>query len=194
MSLNKIGQGVGGQVAVSLTGAAVTATGTGAVTISELVTLDAPGSINFGSGVSVPEGSVNCLLQSDGVGQTCTGASPTPGRFVIRNHGNVDIDVKANSDKGAATLLGGTGPSLQWKASVKDTGAGSAEVSAFTEVVALTDTYIVGNLKSGDTEDEMWFDLSLTVPDNALPGAKSLTITFTACKDVTPNTPSFVAC
>ncbi len=188
LSLNKLGQ-AGGAAQVSVTGAAVT--GTGSVEITEVVAVNViQAAINFGA-VSVPQGSSSCILDSEtgSVANTCTGA-PVPSnanRFVFRNDGNVGEDIQVESDKSANAFINGTSPSVMLKVSNKEAGSGTVEVAAYAEVnVTPAKKFVASALKPDESTDEMWLDLKVTVPDNALPGARSMTLTFTACKDATP--------
>lgn len=183
ISLNKIGQtipvislseGLTGRVTVGTTNLSIT-------TLTEVNISRAL--VDFGAG-NVVNGLANCTFNSSTGGNNSCASFPgtaANGGFIVDNVGNTNINVTANHTKGATTLLGGTSPSFQHKTSCKDASCtATLSISTWTDITAAAKPEIVTNLNSSSTDDEVYYDIQLRVPDNANTGVASSTVTFAA--------------
>ena len=135
-------------------------------------------SINFGS-VAVPEGWPSCQIDSES-NTNCTASPPSDG-FTVENIGNENVSLQLATGKDAADLLGGTGPKYQWKVTDKDTDACTGAAGAYVDVNKTSPgTEICSVFFKEPTKDEIYIDVLLVVPSDAVPGAKSDTFTATA--------------
>jgi hypothetical protein len=135
-------------------------------------------SIDFGA-VAVPEGMTSCTIDSEDV-TTCTADAPDNG-FTVENIGNNNVSLDLKTGKNAATLLGGTSPAYKWKVTEKEPGACTSAAGSYVDVNTTSPgTRICGDFVKTLSTDEIYIDVQLTVPSDAVPGAKSDTFTATA--------------
>lgn len=135
-------------------------------------------SIDFGA-VAVPEGMSSCTIDSEDV-TTCTANAPDNG-FTVENIGNNNVTLDLKTGKNAATLLGGTSPAYKWKVTEKEIGACTSAAGSYVDVNTTSPgTRICTDFVKATGTDEIYIDVELTIPSDAVPGAKSDTFTATA--------------
>lgn len=170
------------QTILWMTGKA-TDTGQLQVTISGTTAINfTDGTINWGTG-TVTEGYSSCTLDTEGTnGADCTGFTTQTDGFRIENIGNSDVTLQIATGKNAATLLGGTSPSYQYKM-VNVTGEeGACQGMAPTTYTDVNNTSpgttVCTNFTAEDTADTVDVDVNIVIPSDSLTG--TLTDTFTA--------------
>jgi len=113
-----------------------------------------------------------------------TVAGSVSGGLVLRNIGNTEVSVELESNRDAATFIGGTHDQLfQWMISENEAGAcaGTLGDTSWTDVAVGTPSVICDDLLDiPDGTDELLIDLQVNVPDDAPAEAKSSIITATA--------------
>jgi hypothetical protein len=145
--------------------------GTAQVEVSAMTTISLPTStVNFGS------------LNNNNVTNT-TSLSPYP--FVLRNDGNVNVNVTIGADD-LWTGTGAANPSTYYRFNSTENETGSV-VSTATDLVDITNmpataspVNVVTRLKYTNANDEVRVHIFVTVPDDEPAGSKSSTVTFTA--------------
>lgn len=138
-------------------------------------------SINFG-GVAVPDGWTSCQIwTADAAASNCTASAAPSHGFTVENIGNANVSLDLKTGKNAADLLGGTSPVYQWKVTEKDVGACASAANAFVDVNKTSPgTRICDDFVKTLSKDEIYIEVLLVVPSDAVPGAKSDTFTATA--------------
>ena len=184
ISLNKIGSSSPViSISEGLAGRATT-TGTASIEITQTIEVNASrNTVNFGTGVVMSQYS-NCTLTSnqDNATNLCStfDAPGTNNGFILENTGNTRINVTAEWDV-AATGLFGTGTStreFKHLARDKDTTSATFPISTYTDITALSATYIVRNLQPDSSIDEFYYDVLVNVPSDSATGARSAVVTF----------------
>ncbi|OIO64382.1 hypothetical protein COY28_00455 [Candidatus Woesearchaeota archaeon CG_4_10_14_0_2_um_filter_57_5] len=187
VSLNKIGTS---QSIVTLmdglTGRAVTE-GTAQLEIEQLVQVNLSiTTIDFGTGYVDPVYS-NCSMNTiTGGNNTCATLPGTHAGagMVLENTGNVNINVTVQHTKNATSLLSETmessTPEFKHAARDNETTGATFIIPVWTEINADNETLMIANLTPSETQDEFWYDILVNIPDDAFPGAKASTVTFTA--------------
>jgi len=157
-----------------ITGLATTSnvTGTVNITVAKFIAVSLNTSlVDFGNGTIGPEFIFTAV-------NTTAGTNPStflePYGIVIRNDGNVDINVTLNGSTAAEFFPGLTTPSYMWNASQNETnscGSGNANnISGAILSVTNTHTNVCTNLTFPDSQDEVRIDIYLNVSWDALPG------------------------
>jgi len=135
-------------------------------------------SINFGA-VAVPSGVTSCNTDSEG-NTNCIATAPSDG-FTVENIGNNNVTLDLKTGKNAATLLGGTSPAYKWKVTEKEVGACASAAGSYVDVNTTSPgTRICDDFVKTTNKDEIYINVNLTIPSDAVPGAKSDTFTATA--------------
>ena len=120
-----------------------------------------------------------------------------PSNFTIENVGNRNASLNFTSDKPAGSFIGGGAgtipdPSFMFRGVNKDagtcssTGAGGFNLTtAYTEVIIGDFALGWGNdlckcMRFEDSNDELFMNAQVIIPQDAAPGGKNATLTFTA--------------
>ncbi|MEM4337114.1 MAG: kelch repeat-containing protein [Candidatus Woesearchaeota archaeon] len=101
--------------------------------------------------------------------------------FNIENDGTCNITINFSADKNAASFIGGTSPSFKIKGVEDEEGACPDLVTTYTEVTT-SQQNICPLLTYWYDADNFLVPVRVVVPNDAPPGEKSATITFTAAK------------
>lgn len=159
-----------------------TSTGTVNLSVETLASVNfTTDNIDFGSG-RVDEGGVNATLDTDA--GTVTGGNWTANSagFVLENIGNVNVTLDLATGKTAATFIGGTNPSYQYKVNDVESGSctGGVTLDTWYDVNATSPgTRICGVMGFADSADTLNIDVKLVVPSDSYTGALSDTFTAT---------------
>ncbi len=177
----------------SITGLDSSGTATTSVNLTEEVSVKITGSIDFGSG-RVNSTAVNATLDSNltgaaaVLGGTWNGAS-LPQYVSIENDGtvNISVNVSGNSDNNAKGLIGGTSPLFQVKGITTKAGACSGTfVTSYDSgnVPNSTETplSLCALLNFPQSADSFNVSARLVIPNDANPGQRNVTITFSVSK------------
>ena len=163
-----------------------TSTGTANLSIESAATINfSTSNIDWGSG-RVNIGQTVAQLTTMETGNVTNGnwTLQTPGGFRIINMGNVNVTLDLLAGKTAATFIGGTSPGYQWNVSSFETGScddNATTLSVWTNVNTTSPgTRYCGNFTFYDSIDSIRIDINITIPYDALSGAKSDTLTATA--------------
>ena len=170
-----------------ITGLASSGTATTSVNLVEISSIKTTGTVDFGIG-RVNSTAVNATLDSDAgtVNGGTWNASLLPQYINVENDGtvNISVNLSADGDNNAKGLIGGTSPLFQIKG--KETEAGSCITlqTAYTNVPNSTETPypICDLLKYWNNADEFNVSAKLVVPNDAAPGQRNTTLTFSASK------------
>ncbi len=106
-----------------------------------------------------------------------TDNSPPP--FTVVNNGNVNVNVTVN----ASPLFTGTtsnATDYRFRCSNSESVCNGAGINTFTAFNQTTTSLVMVNLSFPDTNDSENLEISIVVPDDETPGAKTSTVTFTA--------------
>jgi hypothetical protein len=135
--------------------------------------------INWGSG-AVDVGQASATLDTD-AGTVSNGNWTAIGYSLsLQNDGNTNVSFTLQSDKNAASFIGGTGPSYQVKVSNNETNAcGSISHWSTYADINTTETEACSNMGYSDSADLVNIDVKLVIPRDAV-GVKGSVITATA--------------
>ncbi|MCD6589879.1 hypothetical protein J7K74_01680 [Candidatus Woesearchaeota archaeon] len=97
--------------------------------------------------------------------------------LILENVGTALVNVTLNSSTDAATLLGGTNPSIQWKLDYNESGSCSALYDTNWDEVNTTAELICEDFNYVDTNDSIKVDLKIRIPYDSSTGLKTLTLT-----------------
>jgi hypothetical protein len=110
---------------------------------------------------------------------TCLGALVNDSPFIIRNDGNIDVNLSVNSSKTAATFIAGTTPVFKWAFSNNEasscTGTLNDTVWTAVNTSPIQNHVVCDNFNYGDA-DTLRMDIFVSVPEDAPQNAKSATI------------------
>jgi hypothetical protein len=162
-------------------------TGNASVTVATSTVLRfAIAGLNFGSGgVDTSSGNTTCNVATNNslpgniTKYGCTGFTNNVPALVLENAGNTHMNVTLNFSSNASVFLGGTSPSLKYLASGNESSScgPGATPGTWTEVVPNSLLNICTNLSWAEAGDSLKVGLNITIPQDALQGAKSLNIT-----------------
>lgn len=148
------------------TGLATTSTATGFVniTIANTIAISLNTSVvNFGNGSLAPPPFYTAV-------NTTPPANPStfddPYALVVRNDGNVGINITINGSTAAQFFPGASNPSYMWNASENETGSCLANITG--GIVSMTNVHrlVCSNLTFTDTNDEIKIDIYLNLSPN----------------------------
>jgi hypothetical protein len=183
------------------TGRATSDTGTSNFTInSTLAVAFVTNAVEFGTGVINATGDHNCTLNTTGPGMLAGSSNPITGPDCIgfnasveplrvQNQGTQNVTLNISFNATAASFVGGTTPGFAFRASWNETGAcGNASLSspttnlnsAMVVISAANTNYSVCNSTAFDWRTDnrtLNLDLGISVPQDAPPGARRVTIT-----------------
>ncbi len=194
------------QAPSSVTGFA-SATGTGQVNLTVIQSTNinwTTALLDFGTG-SVRAGFPNCTLNTNESNNTasCSGFTGRAGvPLVIENIGNMNISLNLSFDKTAATMIGGTSPSFEFKVAYgepgsclnstggtgvdagnkyqnRSFGAGPVTPQNFTTVNASQQYYICPIVPPTQSNDTINVTLKIVIPADSFTGNMTATITAT---------------
>jgi hypothetical protein len=164
------------------------ATGTASVDVSQSVVLRyAVNAVNFGSGaINSSGGFNNCILSINdtvNIGKVgCEGFNTTNsgGPFIIENAGTSFLNVTLNFSKNATAFIGGNATLTWFKYAVSNNESSSCisglASTAWTEVVENSSVPICTNMSWLDPTDSLRIGINISIPNNAVAGAKSVSI------------------
>jgi len=135
--------------------------------------------IDFGEGM-VDSGESSATINTEGGACTNGNWSVISTPLVLENIGNQNVTLWINSDQTAATLLGGTSPSFQYKITNTSGETGCDGSPAGYQDFSVTPTVICSLLQIYDAKDSIDVDIQLIIPSDSFTGAKTSTITATA--------------
>lgn len=190
-----------------LTGFA-SATGTGQVNLTVIQSTNVNWTtalLDFGTG-SVRAGFPNCTLNNNESNNTasCSGFTGRAGvPLVIQNIGNMNTSLNLSFDKTAATMIGGTSPSFEFKVDYgepgsclnstggtgndagskyqnRSFGAGPLTPVNFTPINASQQYYICPIVPPTQSNDTINVSLKIVIPADSFTGNMTATITATA--------------
>lgn len=158
-----------------------TDTATVNVTISDLVSINfTVDFIDFGDG-AVDGGTGGARLYTNGTVIDGTW-SFSPTYLVLENIGNVNATINLSSSKDADSFIGGTSPEFKIIVSNKS-GEESAciggSAGTYTEI-GTSNITICAPLQSNSTVDEIDINVQLFIPNDAVSGARTTTLTAVA--------------
>lgn len=183
VTINKIGD------FKALTGFA-TDTGTANLTIESLASINfTTDNIDWGSGMVDTEETLAYLDTKDNSvtngNWTATGTG-----LILENIGNVNVSIDIKAGKTAATFLGGTSPDYEWRFEDSLEAGSCLNSTGGTDALPLDTFYDVNTTSPGtrvceifqfvDGTDSIKIHLNLSVPYNAITGARGDIITATA--------------
>ncbi len=161
-----------------LTGFA-TDTGTANLSIvSQAVITFTTGTINWGTG-RVNESAGSAYLDSEGNVVNGNWTQVSQG-LTLRNDGNCNVQLNLTSSNTAATFIGGTTPNYRLKVTVNESSSCTTGLASAYATATGASQAGCNNFTYYDTQDLLDIDVNLTIPQDALPGAKGSTITATA--------------
>lgn len=166
-------------IGTELTGFATTNdTGVVNVTITQSAAINfTTDFLDFGSG-SVTPGLV-AVLDSEGTTTNWVGAGTT-GQLVLENIGNANVTLQLQTDKSAATFIGGSSDQA-FEAKVADAGgntgacAGTNEFSSYHAINTTLQTACGTYFGYYTDSDEVIIDFNMTIPSDAT-GSKTIEI------------------
>ena len=115
-----------------------TDTGTASLEVTSVMEVEfTDDTISWGSG-RVDTGTVRAVLDSsDGSKVNGTAWASESSGLILENKGNVDVNISLSATKIAATLIGGTSPTYQWKITNSESSSCAATpVSAYSNANA----------------------------------------------------------
>jgi len=169
----------------AITGFASSGTATTSVNLLEISSIKTTGSIDFGSG-RVDANASNATLDSDA--GTVTGGSWTPitQYITVENDGtvNISVNVSADGNNNANGLIGGTNPLFQIKGVATEPDSCTTLQAGYTNVPNSTETPLAlcDLLRYWNSADEFNISSKLSIPNDAAPGQRNVTLTFSASK------------
>lgn len=136
-------------------------------------------SIAWGNG-AVDEGPTFAIIDSEGT-VTDGNWSAVSTALLLQNDGNTNVSVSLTASNVASALIGGDSPSYKLKLSENeaDSCAGTNSLSSYTEVTGSSQS-ACDNFGFTSSYDALDIDVRLVIPEDALPGSRSSTITATA--------------
>jgi hypothetical protein len=137
--------------------------------------------VNWGDGyVNESEGTRATL---DTLAGTVTGGTWTPvsSGLLLENIGNSNVTLNLTSSKNAASFIGGTAPTFQWRVSNNEAGSCTTDPSPVAYSEVNTSTHLTCPIfQWTNTADVLEIDLNITIPLDASAGVKGTVITATA--------------
>ena len=136
--------------------------------------------IDWGSG-SVDETPPFATMDSEGAVIDGNWTAVSQG-LMLRNDGNCNVTFTFQTSNVASAFIGGTSPAYQIKITANETNtcaSGWSYTSSYTEANASTQP-ACGNMSFEDSRDALDIDVNITIPEDALSGAKGSVITATA--------------
>jgi hypothetical protein len=157
------------------------------ITISSNIQINLTTSVtNFGAG-GVNSTCERAMLKTNGASTgvvLCGNWSSDSGKgIVIENNGNVNATLTAQGTNAAAAFIGGTGSTYEWNFSVSEAGScsgGTLSQNVFRTANTSAPATLCTDFSPLDAGDEVTLDINITVPTDALIGARSDTITISA--------------
>ncbi len=183
ITINKIGD------IKILTGFA-TDTGTANLTIESLASINfTTDNIDWGSGI-VDTGETLAYLDTKSNSVTHGNWTATGTGLILENIGNINVSLDIKAGKTAATFLGGTSPGYKWRFEDSLEAGSCLNSTGGTDALPLDAFYDVNTTSPGtrvceifqfaDGTDSLKIHLNLSVPYNAIIGARGDIITATA--------------
>ena len=168
--------------APGVSGFASSSAGTASLSVQSLTEINFVDSAIAWGTVSFNASATSVTLDSVD-GSVLNGHASTPDNtgLVLENDGNDVVSVTLAAGSSAATFIGGTSPSYQWKVSASNGGrdgcpSGNRTISSYTNT-ATSDTAACSGLGFVDSADQMRVDVKLVVPYDAPRTSDSDTIT-----------------
>jgi hypothetical protein len=157
------------------------------ISISSNIQINLTNSVtNFGAG-GVNSTCDKAMLKTNGASTgvvLCGNWSADNGKgIVIENNGNVNATLTAQGANDAASFIGGSGSTYEWNFSVSEAGScsgGTLSQNVFRTANTSAPATLCTDFSPLDTGDEVTLDINITVPTDALIGARSDTITISA--------------
>ena len=171
----------------AISGYGTTASGPLNVTIQGTLSVKlADSSANFGSGYVDPAQTA-AYVDSNGtyvnwINTTTFIADP----MILENDGQVVANVSIADDKNASALIGGTNSALKYYTAENESSGTSCTVGQITAHTNLTTSasQICDKLLYSDATDSLKIYYDLKIPNDAVQGNKTTSITFTASASV----------
>jgi hypothetical protein len=138
-------------------------------------------SANWGTGY-VTVGGTTCTLDTEGTTTGCTNFTAVSTPLVIENIGSRDVILELASSKDAATFIGGTGSTFEWKMTAGESGSCTGITpGAYTTVNTTSPgTQVCTTFFANNTKDALNIGLKVVIPSDAAAAEKTVTITATA--------------
>jgi hypothetical protein len=109
-----------------------------------------------------------------------TTAFPAVDPMTLENNGTRQANVTIQSDKSAATFIGGTSPTQSFKGTNSEAGSCTGTLQNVYTTLDTNEVNICSQLGYLDTNDTVKIDYQLVIPSDAAQAAKGEVITFTA--------------
>src|SRR3989339_318374 len=142
--------------------------------VNLMTTIDKFRDIQSLTGYATDTGIAN--LTTDGL-NSGQGWNNVTDALILENIGNVNVSINLSSDKAAATFIGGTSPTFEWKVSSNETNAckDGTNITAYTTVTT-AEQLACTNFGWADTTDKLEIDIAVGIGSGAA-GEKTATIT-----------------
>jgi len=159
--------------------------GTANLTInSSLVLTFVVSNVNFGTGYTNDSGAgiEQCVMDTNGSANSadCIGFNSGVSPFVLRNDGNKNLNVSISANENATTFISGTNPVFQFFIEDNETGSCTTPNPTVWTDMNTTSVDMCGTgglLANPSTSDELRIHIKVSVPQDAIPGAKTATLT-----------------
>lgn len=135
-------------------------------------------SINWGTG-RVNESAGSAYLDSEGYVVNGNWTKVSQG-LTLRNDGNCNVLLNFTTSNTADGFIGGTAPNYRIKVTANESSSCTAGLASSYAVATGASQAGCSNFTYYDAQDLLDIDVNLTIPQDALPGAKGSTITATA--------------
>lgn len=137
--------------------------------------------INWGSGM-ITQGQTIATLDSEGTVGNGNWTTVSNG-LVLENIGNTNVTLDLQTGKSAATFIGGTAPTYEWKVSDNEVGScagGAIPLSTYATVNNSAVGRACAHFGYLQLHNQVEIDINITIPEDSLKGALTDTITATA--------------
>ena len=138
--------------------------------------------IDWGAG-SVDEGPSFATMDSEGAVIDGNWTAVSQG-LMLRNDGNCNVTFTLTGSNVAASFIGGTSPAYDIKLTDNETGACASGLNSLTSYTNVTGPgspqTACTNMSFEDSRDALDIDVNITIPEDALSGAKGSVLTATA--------------
>lgn len=189
VSLNKLNQ-------FGFTGAATgTGSGTANLTVNSSVIITfLTSKVDFGTGNTNDTGAgiENCTIDTNGTNprndgstigswgtQSCIGFNSNVAPFVIRNDGNLNVNLTLQSSASPSAFIGGTFPAFQWALNTTNACPGGNLNPVAWQDVNTSAQNVCTNYSYVDGSDLLTLNIRVNIPQDAVPGTHAATITAT---------------